>query len=575
MEPGREVETPTTEDSTPLPQRVDELTVPSAQSATPQSAPPSAQSTSETETREPALPTADTVLLAIAATEGAWFPARFAEATGVPRDSLDEPLAELRLAGLVRVAEWVRGVGQGYALTPEGKATATDPAALERLKRASRAAPEQPPKLAAGAAEGATGTEETDEEKDDTRETELVLNPPIVVPALLMANVLWFSVCAVWSIRWGLTPSRALSESHPEVLHRFGAVSGMDLLAGEWWRLLSSCFVHIGALHLIGNMFALAMMGPLAELLWGRGRLLLIYIISGLAGSALAMALRPDSLLAGASGAIWGIQMSLFAWLFTFRRHLPPELASDWFRRLSVVFVLSAGVSFLPNVSWEGHLGGGVAGFLTAGLLNAARFGDRSRRLTAWFLLILLPLLCVGGLVGAMDAKGMPGWQHLRQRIAREQEAREELERLRKLREAQAEFNKAQTEFNKEVAPRVAQLASEAVKPVEGEVGVLLALTKRSPERVAQARAKVEALKGVADTAVQFATRTPTSSEEFDRHRERARAFAAARAKSFELLLGLLALDAPVAPTAEPWRAWQAARAEADRLWTELVPKGK
>ena len=166
-----------------------------------------------------------------------------------------------------------------------------------------------------------------------------------------------------------------------EALYRLGASNPYAVLVEhQWWRLITACFVHIGVLHLIVNMFALAMMGPLAELLWGRRRLLLIYLISGLAGSALAMAIRPDSLLAGASGAIWGIQMSLFAWLFTFRRHLPADLAADWFRRLSVVFVLNAGVSFLPGISWEGHLGGGVAGFLAAGLLNAARFGDRPRR---------------------------------------------------------------------------------------------------------------------------------------------------------------------------------------------------
>ena len=159
-----------------------------------------------------------------------------------------------------------------------------------------------------------------------------------------MANAqLWFFVCAVVSIRWGLTPTRALSEGHPPVLHRFGAVSGLDLLKGEWWRLISCCFVHFGAFHLVVNMLALAMMGPLAELLWGRGRLVIIYFVSGLAGSALAMALRPDSVLAGASGAIWGIQMSLFAWLFTFRQRLPPDLVSDWFRRLCVVFALNAG----------------------------------------------------------------------------------------------------------------------------------------------------------------------------------------------------------------------------------------
>ena len=363
-----------------------------------------------------------------------------------------------------------------------------------------------------------------------------MLNPPLVVPVLLMANALWFFVCAVWSIRWGLTPARALSESHPEVLHRFGAVTGIDLVNGEWWRLLSSCFVHFGAWHLIINMLALAMMGPLAELLWGRGRLLLIYFLSGLAGSSLAMALRPDSILAGASGAIWGIQMSLFAWLFTFRQHLPPDLASDWFRRLSVVFVLNAGVSFLPGVSWEGHLGGGVAGFAVAGLLNAARFGDRPRRVSAWILLALLPLLCIAGVAAAMDAKGMPGWQHLHQRLASEQEPQRErsnsgtqapVEREQKLRDAQIEFNR-------EVIPRLAQLGPEAVKPIEGEVGVLLSLSKRSPERVTAAQARVQCRsRRRPNAAVQLTTREPTGSEEFNRHRERCTARSpGARARS-------------------------------------------
>src|SRR5215207_4630726 len=287
MEPGHEVDPPATDDPTPLPLRVEPLG--DAMSSGPPPAPPD--------------PTPASVLLAIAATDGSWFPSRYAAEAHIARESLDDPLAELRVAGLVRVAEWVRGVGQGYALTPEGKAAASDPAALERLKQF--ASPPPPPAAApdfAGSANVGDGLIADDK----ARNTELIINPPLVVPALLMANALWFFVCAVYSIRWGLTPSRALSEGHPEVLHRFGAIHGSDLLAGEWWRLLTCCFVHIGALHLIGNLFALAMMGPLAELLWGRVRLLLIYVVSGLAGSALAMALRPDSTLAGASGAIWG-----------------------------------------------------------------------------------------------------------------------------------------------------------------------------------------------------------------------------------------------------------------------------
>ncbi|MBM3983946.1 MAG: rhomboid family intramembrane serine protease [Planctomycetes bacterium] len=362
----------------------------------------------------------------------------------------------------------------------------------------------------------------------------------------------------------GLTPSRAMNECHYEVLQRFGAVSGEWLLAGEWWRLLTSCFVHIGALHLIGNLFALAMMGPLAELLWGRGRLLLIYLISGLAGSALAMTLRPDSILAGASGAIWGVQMSLFVWLLTFRKHLPTDLANDWFRRLCVVFALNAGVSFLPQVSWEGHLGGGIAGVMVACLLNAARFGARARRAAAGVALALLPMLFVGGLAAAMGAQGISAWQHLRERVAAEAEARALADMRQKLRVAQ-------TDFNKEVATRLDKLDPDDVRPVEAEAGLTLARAKRTPESVAPLRAKVAALKALAEDVERHATAPPIGYEPFDTHRDRARAFAAARAQSFALLLGLL--DAP-GPVPVPARtAWETARREADQLWTDMKPK--
>ena len=545
MEPVHAVQTPAVGDATPLPIQVDALAV------AVQPPPPTEPSAGAA---VPFVPTVVSVLRAITAAGGPWFPARFAAEAGVPRDSLDEPLAELRVAGLVQVAEWVRGIGQGYALTPDGETAATDATVFDRLKQAA-GAPTAAPRANAGGAD--TGAEEP-------RDPELALNPPIVVPVLLMANAAWFFVCAVKSIMWGLTPARALSESHPAVLHTFGAVSGVDLVNGEWWRLVTSCFVHIGALHLIGNMFALAMMGPLAELLWGRGRLLLIYFVSGLAGSALAMALRPDSTLAGASGAIWGIQMSLFAWLFAFRRHLPPDLASDWLRRLSVVFALNAGVSFLPGISWEGHLGGGVAGLLAAGLLNAARFGDRPRRVGACVLLALLPVVCVAGVVAAMDAQGMPGWLHLRQRLASEREARE-------LSEWNQNVRAAQTEFNRDVAPRLPELAPEAVRPVEQEALDVLALKTPAPDAGAAVRAKVEALKGAADAIVGFTARDPTGADAFDRHRDRVRALAAARGRSFDLLLGLL--DANLPPTAEARGEWRAARRAADRLWAALTAK--
>ena len=139
MEPGHETESPATADETPLPIQVEGLSITSA--------PPN-----------PPAPTAASVLLWIAAAEGAWFPSRFAAESSIPRDSLDEPLAELRVAGLVLAAEWLRGVGQGYALTPVGKAVVADPAALERLKQGAAPA-SVVPLLTPPNPGGASGTE--------------------------------------------------------------------------------------------------------------------------------------------------------------------------------------------------------------------------------------------------------------------------------------------------------------------------------------------------------------------------------------------------------------------------------
>lgn len=531
MDPGQKVDSPATDDPTPLPLRVDAL--------------------SDTVAPAPSPHAPATILAAIAATGegGVWFPSKHASDAGMSRDLLDEPLAELRVAGLVRVAEWVRGVGQGYALTPEGQTAAADPSAVEKLLRQPThiptAAPDSPPNSPS---------------EVDKPAGEFDFNPPVVVPALLMANALWFFVCVTYSIRWGLTPARALSEGHRDVLYRFGAVSGEWLLAGEWWRLLTSCFVHIGALHLLGNLFALAMMGPLAEQLWGRARLMLIYVVSGLAGSALAMAIRPDTILAGASGAIWGIQMSLFAWLFAFRHRLPPVVANDWFRRLMVVFVLNAGVSFLPSVSWEGHLGGGAVGFAAAVLLNAARSGGRTRRIGAVLLLALLPIMCIGMLAAAIDAKGLPRWQQLKQRVAAVNNARAQADRRAAVRDAEAEY------FTHAV-PRLTELSPERVNRAERDAGELVTRPKRPAERVEVLRRQVSELRAAAEAARKHTPAVPLGDDDLDPLLARARAATAARLHSFDLLLGFL--SAPDPPTQEAWAAWQTARRDADRLWSE------
>ncbi|MBX9627256.1 MAG: rhomboid family intramembrane serine protease, partial [Gemmataceae bacterium] len=347
-------------------------------------------------------PTPEQVLGWVAAAPGPWFPSAHARATGVSRDALDDPLNDLRAAGLLAVAEWVRGTGQGYVLTPEGRAATSVPAAA-----APAAGP--PP-------DGDPGLPEP---------VGIDPRPPVVTPVLLLANVLWFLAGVVVAHRLGVPVWTYLTGRSPPALERLGAVSGPDLLAGDWWRLGASCFVHVGLLHLVVNVAAIGIMGPLAELLWGRWRTLAVYALSGLAGGCLAMAVHPSAesgapiLVAGASGAIWGVMTSLAAWLLLFRADLAPDMAADWGRQLGRMLILNVGVSFIPGVSWEAHLGGGVAGFVAAGLLNALRFGDRPRRVGAAVLLVLMPVGCVAGLVGAM--RDGDAWAPLRRHQAAEQ----------------------------------------------------------------------------------------------------------------------------------------------------------
>ena len=100
-----------------------------------------------------------------------------------------------------------------------------------------------------------------------------------------------------WIYEKGVLVSTALDSS--------GQVVGVA--EGEWWRLITAAFLHYGLIHLGMNMLVLWFIGPPLEEYFGHGRYLLVYLVSGLAGSAGALIWSPNALTVGASGAIWGI----------------------------------------------------------------------------------------------------------------------------------------------------------------------------------------------------------------------------------------------------------------------------
>lgn len=347
------------------------------------------------------LPTPAAVLRWIAASgDVAWFPAQYAREHAVPRDALDDPLAVLRTADLVRVRDWVKGLGQGYTVTPEGAKFVDDPQKLLRF-------------LAEPKREIATVTAPTTFDRgEEARQALLEPKPPVAVPALIVANVFWFFVGLVIAVNAGRSGNAYLTAGDAGLLERLGAISGFDLLRGQWWRLLTCAFVHNGILHLLLNMYALASVGSVTESIWGVRRFIKLYAASAIGASCLAMAVHPGSIGAGASGAFWGLMCSLIAWLVLNRRHLPAWMVKKGLQQIGILFAISFVVSFAPGVGWAAHFGGGIVGFLVGSLFVLAGRAPRTGYWLSPILAALLVAACVGGL--ALQSTRSHGWKQVR-----------------------------------------------------------------------------------------------------------------------------------------------------------------
>lgn len=132
---------------------------------------------------------------------------------------------------------------------------------------------------------------------------------------------------------------------------------------GEWWRLFTAMFLHLNFLHIAMNMYALYFAGSILEQVIGRWRFLLLYLASGIAGSAGALILSPDMPTVGASGAIFGILGALL--VLERRRHINTggQVAGLIVLNLIITFVFSSFISV------GGHVGGLIGGIILMWLL--------------------------------------------------------------------------------------------------------------------------------------------------------------------------------------------------------------
>ncbi|AGE23035.1 rhomboid family protein [Geobacillus sp. GHH01] len=179
--------------------------------------------------------------------------------------------------------------------------------------------------------------------------------------------------------------------TNPDVLIHYGAKFNPLIEAGEWWRLLTPMFLHIGFLHLLTNTLALYYLGITVERLYGSFRFLFIYVTAGFFG-ALASFLFTPSLSAGASGAIFGLFGALL-YFGTVYRHL-------FFRTMgmNVISLIIVNLLFgllVPGIDNAGHIGGLVGGFLAAGVVHLPKHTALGRQAGA---LAVSALLVAAGL---------------------------------------------------------------------------------------------------------------------------------------------------------------------------------
>jgi len=187
---------------------------------------------------------------------------------------------------------------------------------------------------------------------------------PYVVWALIAINVVVFIADLLIQV-----PSDSpLSGAGVGQLTVDGALIPALVAQGEWWRLITHAFLHANVLHIGFNMYALYLIGPILEQIYGHVETFVIYMLCALGGGVLTVITNQPGYTVGASGAIFGLFGLGFA-VWRFRRLVLNPQHRAILSQIGFLIVLNLVLTFaIQGISWTGHIGGLAVG-LTIGLL--------------------------------------------------------------------------------------------------------------------------------------------------------------------------------------------------------------
>lgn len=182
--------------------------------------------------------------------------------------------------------------------------------------------------------------------------------PSKVTIILMVINIIVFIISALMS--------KNFLDIDIYTLIKLGAKVNQLINDGEYYRLLTSIFLHGGIMHLVFNMYALYSLGNIIEQVYGVKQYLIIYLTSGIIASYTSYLLSPY-ISVGASGAIFGLLGGCLVFGITARR----KIGKQFFLDISTVIILNIILGFsTPNIDNIAHLGGLVGGIIISIILS-------------------------------------------------------------------------------------------------------------------------------------------------------------------------------------------------------------
>lgn len=192
-------------------------------------------------------------------------------------------------------------------------------------------------------------------------------NIPYMTVALIAINVIVFMLMEMTG-----------STEDATFMYSKGAMYSPDVFEkGQWYRIITSMFMHFGHEHILNNMIMLYILGYQLERQYGRIKYLITYFGCGILGNIISglyeMTTGEYAISAGASGAVFGIFGILLVMVFKSRK----RIGQVSLPRLIILFVLMVFGNMQEGVDWMAHLGGALAGVVLAAILYRPKSGDK------------------------------------------------------------------------------------------------------------------------------------------------------------------------------------------------------